>query len=429
MPAAAPKSVAPPAPATRLWAGLAAVTAALLILTAMHVAMQRRVAAQTERFNVFPQPDKLLGVAVARQVFREPDLLPVYGSSELTQPQWNRADEFFGNHPSGFGAFLIGNPGETSLMIATKLAALGPETVGKKVVVFLSPGWFLVPELDHPGFGVNFSPLHAGIFAFESRLSAPLKQGIAWRLLDYPEIIRQSPLLDNALHDLAENTPAAYRRLALCAPLGALYDRTLRESDYGKLAYWCWQTARRSRRMEPSEPDDPVPPPQTVPINWQARIHQEDLTYRRQRPLTSYSTGPRTGFDDYGRQLFRDPQHPEVSPDENFARDCAASKEWTDLRLLLRVAQERNMRVLLVCQPINVKFSELQGLTERSSTLVYERMKEVAATYGAQLDLFTDGANDPHFFRDCIHPSAKAWVIYDHRLDSFYHESGPVGGL
>ena len=67
----------------------------------VHVAMQRRVAAQTERFNVFPQPDKLIGIAVQRQVFREPDLLPVYGSSELTQPQWNRADEFFGNHPSG----------------------------------------------------------------------------------------------------------------------------------------------------------------------------------------------------------------------------------------------------------------------------------------------------------------------------------------
>ena len=73
-------------------------------------------------------------------------------------------------------------------MIATKLAAVGPEAQGKKeeVVVFLSPGWFLAPELDHPGFGVNFSPLHAGIFAFESHLSAPLKQALARRLLDYP---------------------------------------------------------------------------------------------------------------------------------------------------------------------------------------------------------------------------------------------------
>ena len=429
MPAASPASVPALAPVTRLRVALAAVAAVLLILAAMHVAMQRRVAARTEAFNVFPQPDKLIGVAVQRQVFREPDLLPVYGSSELTQPQWNRADEFFGNHPSGFGAFLIGNPGETCLMIATKLAATGPEAQGRKAVVFLSPGWFLAPELDHRGFGVNFSPLHGGIFAFESRLSAPLKQALARRLLDYPEIIGQSPLLDGALHDLAENTPSTYRRLALLAPLGALYDRTLRESDYGKLAFWWWQVNHGRYPAAPSEPDDPLPPPRTVPIHWQERIDQEDLTYRRQRPLTSYSTGPRTGFDKYGEQLFRDKLHPEVPPDEIFARELAVSKEWTDLELLLRVAQEKSMRLLLVCQPINVQFSQLQGLTARSSTLLYDRMKAVAATYRVQLDLFPEQAADPHFYRDCIHPSAKAWVTYDWQLDRFYHEPAPAAGL
>ena len=429
MRAAPPATVPTPAPATRLWVALAAAAATLLALAALHVAMQRRVAAQTERFNVFPQPDKLIGIAVQRQVFREPDLLPVYGSSELTQPQWNRADEFFGNHPSGFGAFLIGNPGETCLMIATKLAAAGPEAQGKKVVVFLSPGWFLAPELDHRGFGVNFSPLHAGIFAFESPLSAPLKQALARRLLDYPEIISQSPLLDHALRRLAENTPLAYGQLDLLAPLGALYDRTLRESDYGKLAFWWWQINHGKHPLAPAEPDDPLPPPRTVPIHWQERIDQEDMTYRRQRPLTSYSTGPKTGFDKFGEQLFRDKQHPETPPDEIFARELAVSKEWTDLELLLRVAEEKSMRVLLVCQPINLQFSQLQGLTPRSSTLLYDRMKAVAATHRVQLDLFPDQARDPHFYRDCIHPSAKAWVTYDRQLDSFYHEPASAAGL
>ena len=85
------------------------------------------------------------------------------------------------------------------------------------------------------------------------------------------------------------------------------------------------------------------------------------------------------------------------------------------------------MQMLLVCQPINLQFSQLQGLTPQSSALLYDRIKAVAATYQVQLDLFPDQARDPHFYRDCIHPSAKAWVTYDRQLDSFYHE--PVGGL
>lgn len=55
--------------------------------------------------------------------------------------------------------------------------------------VFLSPGWFLEPELGHKGFGMNFSPLHGNVFAFESRLSAPLKRDLATRLLDYPKTV------------------------------------------------------------------------------------------------------------------------------------------------------------------------------------------------------------------------------------------------
>lgn len=73
---------------------------------------------QTESFNVYPFPEKLIGLAVQRQVFANPKLLPVHGSSELTQPQANLADAFFADHPTGFGAFLFGNPGETCLIIA-----------------------------------------------------------------------------------------------------------------------------------------------------------------------------------------------------------------------------------------------------------------------------------------------------------------------
>ncbi len=370
-----------------------------------------------EFFNVYPQPDKLIGAAVQQRVFRDPALLPVYGSSELTQPRWNRADEFFGQHPTGFGAFLIGNPGETNLMIASKLAAVGMEAQGKKVVIFLSPGSFVSPELDHRGFGVNFSALHAGIFAFESHLSTSLKQALARRLLDYPETIGQSALLDRALHDLAANTPVARADLALLAPLAALHNWTLRQSDYGKLANWSWLQDQLPLTMNAVEP----PSPRSGPIHWEQRIDQVEAIFGQQRLPTSYSTGPRTGFDDNLRAFFRDKQHPERSADDVFARACEASKEWVDFQLVLRIAQESGLHLLLVCQPLNAGFTRLQGLTANSTDLFYNRLRQAVAPFPLQLATFPSAEPDPHFYHDCIHPSAKAWIVYDQRLDRFFH--------
>ncbi len=412
------KPLPPPSSPVRLWAAGSAVAAALALFGALHGIVQASIQRHIERFNVYPQTEKLIGVALPQQAFSDPALLPVFGSSELTQPQANRADEFFGSHPTGFGAFLMGNPGETCLIIATRLAAAGPEARGKKAVVFLSPGWFLAPELDHAGFGVNFSPLQGGIFAFESRLSADLKRDLARRLLDYPEVIGQSPLLETALASLAGRATWGDQLLAAAAPFGETQNRVQREMDYVRVGLW-WHEHPASGTM----------PGATGPIDWAKRLKEADAAYARQPALTSYSTGPSTGFDANLQRRFVDPKHPEVTPDQNFETACLASKEWTDFQLLLRTAREMKIHLLVVCQPLNAKFSQLQGLTARSNALFYDRLRQAVAPFKARLATFPDGEPDPHFYRDCVHPSAKAWIAYDAALDAFYHEPVPTDRL
>ena len=207
-------------------------------LLAVQIGMGRLIRRHTAEFDVYPFPDKLIGLALQREAFLDPTLLPVYGSSELTQPQANRADDFFEDNPVGFEPFLIGNPGETCLIIATKLAALGPEARDQKAVVFLSPGWFLEPELDPKGFGVNFSPLHGNVFVFESRLSAGLKRDLARRLLDYPATVRQSTLLLSGLRDLSNPTKLNGAGLAVLRPLGEAQAGLQQELEYMQL--WNW---------------------------------------------------------------------------------------------------------------------------------------------------------------------------------------------
>ena len=45
-----------------------------------------------------------------RQAFRQPDLLVMYGSSELAKEMPNNAVQFFEEYPTGFRVFPVGNP-------------------------------------------------------------------------------------------------------------------------------------------------------------------------------------------------------------------------------------------------------------------------------------------------------------------------------
>ena len=414
-PAGSPTAGSGPLPLW-LWGAVMSLLASTALLAGVHVFIDRQIQLHMQRFNTYPLPEKWTGLALQHQAFTDPALLPVYGSSELAEPQTNRADDFFRAHPTGFGAFLIGNPGETCLMIATKLAAAAPADVrGKKAVVFVSPGWFIAPELDHPGFGVNFSPLHGGVLTFESRLSPALKQDIARRLLDYQDILTKYPLLKAGLTCLAANTGAQRALLALLTPLAAFHDGVQRELDYARLGLWWW---REGTRVTPrlTAPDRPVR------IDWDARLRDATAVYDRQPLLSPYCVAARSAFDDQRLNVFTDPRQPAFSADENFSRWCARSKEWTDYRLMLRTAQEMGISMLVVCQPINARYNQLQGVSAGVRANFYRRLNAETASFHVPLLTFPTQGDDPHYFQDANHPSALMWLVYDRALDAFYHQ-------
>ena len=399
-----------------LWAAVTSLLAAALLVAAVHVFIQRQVQQHTQRFNTYPLPEKLVGLAIQRQAFADPTLLPVYGSSELAQPRDNRADDFFRAHPTGFGAFLLGNPGQTCLMTATKLAAVDPAIArGKKVVIFISPGWFIAPGLDVPGCGANFSPLHGGVFTFDSRLSPPLKQDITRRLLDYPEIMQKYPLLKAGMGCLASDTAPQRALLAVLRPLAAIQYGVQRELDYARLGVWWWQEGTRvTPRL--TSPDRPVT------INWDTRLRDATAAFERQTPLSPYCMAPASRFDQDRVGVFHDPGHPEFSPDANFERWSARSREWTDYRLLLRTAREMGIRVLVICQPINVNYTRQQGISDPVRAGFYRRLSDETAAFHVPLLTFPKQGEDPHYFQDADHPSALLWLEYDRALDAFYHQ-------
>ena len=106
---------------------------AALIACAIVIAIlcgARLLAIQLERKTVHSNAPKDFfiknqGLAFERAAARTPDILLLYGSSELIDPIPNRASDFFSSAPTGFQVCPVGKAGTTSLIILQKLAALG----------------------------------------------------------------------------------------------------------------------------------------------------------------------------------------------------------------------------------------------------------------------------------------------------------------
>src|SRR5215831_2522982 len=103
------------------------------------------------------------GLAFQRAAAHAPNVLPLYGSSELTAllvPE--RANVFFRTAPTGFQVSPVGAGGANTLSMLQRVAALGSDLRGKKVAISLSPGWFLNPGAGWwEGYKGNFSQMAA----------------------------------------------------------------------------------------------------------------------------------------------------------------------------------------------------------------------------------------------------------------------------
>ena len=102
------------------------------------------------------------GLAFQRAAVHAPNVLPLYGTSELITPSVpERASFFFRSTPTGFQVSPIGGGGANLLVMLQKVGALGSDLHCKKLVISLSPGWFLKVKSGRKGYEANFSPMAA----------------------------------------------------------------------------------------------------------------------------------------------------------------------------------------------------------------------------------------------------------------------------
>src|ERR1700730_2562975 len=228
MPAATPTTTRTP----HLVSALIALALAAAIVSggravAVHLERTTLPATAPELFSIKSQ-----GVALQRAVAQAPNVLLLYGSSELIRPIPVKSADFFRTAPTGFQVAPIGNQGTTLLNIIQSCAALGADLHDKKIAISISPVWFAVPAINPHFYEGNFSLLAASKTVLGDALDFELKRAVAVRMLQFPQTLTKSPVLRLAVMRLASGT---WRdRVVFCAllPLGKMENAVLDLQDH-----------------------------------------------------------------------------------------------------------------------------------------------------------------------------------------------------
>jgi D-alanine transfer protein len=332
------------------------------------------------------------GLAFERAAARAPDILLLYGSSELIDPIPNRASDFFRKEPTGFEVCPIGKAGTTSLIVLQKLGALGSALHGRKIAISLSPSSFLTPAVKPDFYAGNFSLRAASGTLFANALDLNLKAEIAKRMLQFPDTLGNDGLLRLAAGCLASGRPLDRVILMAMWPLGKLQNMMLDLEDHFEALVYILSRGK------------PVP-------NWL-------------RPLSLHRVHLHKGSAGNGRGAMTTGSIDTIHPakDAEFRTRVATASEWTDLELLFRTLTELRARPLILSMPIDAYIAP--GVSRPAHEAYYDRLRELARRYHFPLVEFEDHDADPTFLiarRE--HPTPKGWMYYNRALDNFFHKT------
>jgi D-alanine transfer protein len=338
------------------------------------------------------------GLAFQRAAVNASNVLPVYGTSELLVPAApEKGDNFFRTAPTGFQVSPVGGGGANLLIMLQRVGALGLELRGKKIVISLSPGWFLTPQPGWKGYKGNFSPMAASEIIFGTALDFELKRDIASRMLECPSSLEKRPLLEFGLRLLASGR--WLDRIVFWAlwPAGKLQTSVLEFQDHlAALNYIRHQIK-------------PTPRPHPELIDWPKLIAKVSKT----KPIDAANIR---------KDVSIEPQIPPGSRDAAFRSNINASPAWKNLELLLRTLARVQARALILSMPLGGDFYDHAGISRSAREDYYRKLSALVQQYHFPLVEFEGHDEDPAFLiRHSSHLTAKGWMYYDRTLDDFFH--------
>ncbi|MFN8486537.1 MAG: D-alanyl-lipoteichoic acid biosynthesis protein DltD [Caldilineaceae bacterium] len=348
---------------------------------------------------------KTAGGALQRSALRQPDLLPIYGSSELRDGDARPGRALLATYPTGFMIFPIGWLKAGPLSMALTLAASASAGKNRKIVISLAPAFFSIDDSFYEG---SYTNLNANELVFSTQLSLALKHRFAERMLQFPQTVAQDFILRFALNQLAHASFFNRCLYAAVFPLGRLQLWIYRLQDH-----WRVYSLIQAKQLTPTVKRQPAP------VDWTKIIAELSVEAERHANSNPF------GFEnDYWKTHKDEVLHTKNDwPDAKLTQAIQTSREWNDLDLLLSEAKELGVRAIILSVPIKGSYWDYRGNTAAARALYYQKIEAFGARYGMPVFTFADHEADKYFISDTFdHLSRRGWAYYAQTLDAFYHD-------
>jgi D-alanine transfer protein len=358
------------------------------------------------------------GTELQAAAFRQPDLLVVYGSSELEQPNRYHASNLFQDYPTGFTVFPVGRGRTTSLVILQHVASVGADLRGKKVVISVSPPWFQLHDRPPDFYAPNHSAMHLSALIFSTDLSLETKQAAVRQLSQSPTLFTSDPLVDFSAHRLVEDGALSRAQYLATLPLGKAKHALMEAQDR-------WATYNFLQASQTNPRPNTLQPPPATDIHWPSLIQSADAEQQTHASNNEFGFDNTIWVDKYAKLVA---ERRQQFSDSSFIDNLEHTAEFTDLDILLRGLSELGAQPLVLSQPLPGAYFDYVGVSVAARAQYYARLRETAAAYDVPVVDFADHDGDKYFVTDPnSHLSRKGWTYYDRALDAFYH--GNLGEL
>lgn len=329
-----------------------------------------------------PHGDKTVGLWISNEKNASYDMVAenisgdtmlYLGSSEFDHGTENPA------HPSNLfnredmDVMCIGGAYNQCLTHAIAVGALGPELESKKVVLLVSPTWFLAGRDSAKRYGMRF-------------------------IKNYYTPMMNNPLLsDDTKKELGGLTRLTGNRSSIKRKLDG--EKYLVRSG---LAWGCdGRAVAESLRGEVStgEPDFAALRRQTEKSS-KKELRKKYNMRKDARPMK--------------RGVLK------RAKNKHAGKKMTGSKEYDYLQLFIDVCREQNIELMLVLQPVNGKWYDYTGLERSERQQCYRKIGQIAEAnnvrfYDLSGEEYTEG-----FFLDAVHPSEKGWLMINEEVYKFY---------
>lgn len=326
--------------------------------------------------------------------------LMIMGSSELSRFDSLHPSVLTQKYNRGYKPFLLGSAGTQSLTHFFSTEAMGKHLDNKKVVVFISPQWFVKAGVDPRMFGSYYSKQQATYFVMHAAPHSRADRYAAQRLLSMPSG-KSDTDIESSLKAIASGHAINNWDKFTVGQLGSV---NLRHQD------------QIFTRLAIDNHEDL--------IERRAKVLPTQYDYQRLDQLAfvlgkEHTTSNEFGIDNkfYQRKLKR-----YVKGLKNSQTDFTYEygPEFSDFQLLLNQFKRHHVTPLFVITPVNGAWMDYTGLRPQMLDRFDHKIRYQLESQGFHhiADLHNDG-RVPFFMQDTIHVGWRGWLKIDQQIHQF----------